>query len=121
MKTAKLVSHVEGQIYFLEALVNSSSWGMAKVMHKVLLKATKATFVHANFIVVNADEVTTIDNTQWLSIHLYMVQGWKNISILLCVESIGVFTTSNNIFGLMVKGLLKFGGLKVGGIGKGAS
>jgi hypothetical protein len=36
---------------------------MAKVMHKVLFKATKATCVRANFIVVSADEVTTIDNT----------------------------------------------------------
>ncbi len=87
--------------------IDSSNWSMAKVMHNVLLKATKATFVHANFIVVNVDEITTIDNTQWLSIHLYTVQGWKRIPILLCVESIVVFATSNNIFGLMVKGLLK--------------
>jgi hypothetical protein len=42
-----------------------------------------------------------------------MVQGWKSVPILLCVESIGVFTTSNNIFELMVKGLLKFGGLRL--------
>jgi hypothetical protein len=53
-----------------------------------------------------------------------MVQGWKRIPIFLCVESIRVFATSNNIFGLMVKGvvtcsvvyrhdkgLFKFGGL----------
>jgi hypothetical protein len=39
-----------------------------------------------------------------------MVQGWKKIPILLCVESIGVFATFNNIFGLMVKGLFEFGG-----------
>ncbi len=47
---------------------------MAKVMHIVLLEATKVTFVVAPFIAVNANEVTTIDNTQWLSIHLYVVQ-----------------------------------------------
>jgi hypothetical protein len=84
---------------------------MVKVMHNVLLKATKATFVCVNFIAIRANEVTIIDNTQWLSIHLYMVQGWKRIPILLCVESIRVSTKSNNIFRLMVKGLSKFGGL----------
>ncbi len=36
---------------------------MAKVMHVVLLEATKTTFVVAPFIIVNVDEVTTIDNT----------------------------------------------------------
>ncbi len=95
---------------------------MVEVMYDVLLEAIKATFACANFIAVNANEVTTIDNTQWLSIHLYVVQGWKKIPSLLCVESIRVFATLDNIFGLMVKGLLEFGEwVKVGGIGKKAS
>jgi hypothetical protein len=81
------------------------------MMHDVLLEATKAVFACANFIAISADEVTTIDYTQWVLIHLYVVQGWKKIPIPVCVESIGVFATSNNIFGLMVKGLLEFGGL----------
>lgn len=83
-----------------------------EVMHKVLLEATKATFAFANFNVVSVDEVTTIDNTQWLSIHLYVVHGWKRIMILLCVEIIGVSSTFDNVFRLMVKGLLEFGGLR---------
>jgi hypothetical protein len=84
---------------------------MVEVMHDVLLEATKAAFACANFIDVSVNEVTTIDNTQWLSIHLYMVQGWKKIPILLCVESIRASTTLNTIFGLMIKGLLEFCGL----------
>jgi hypothetical protein len=36
---------------------------MAEVMHFVLLEATKETFFVAPFIVVNANEVTMIDNT----------------------------------------------------------
>ncbi len=62
---------------------DSSSWGMAKVMHNVLLKATKVAFVHANFTAFSVDAVTTINITQWLSIHLNMVQGRKRIPILL--------------------------------------
>jgi hypothetical protein len=55
------------------------SWAMVEVIHELLLKATKATLVFATFIVINANEVTTINNIQWLSIHLYVVQGWKRI------------------------------------------
>jgi hypothetical protein len=33
------------------------------------------------------------------------------------VEIVGIFATSNNVFGLMVKNLLKFGGLKLEELG----
>jgi hypothetical protein len=35
---------------------------MVKVMHAMLLEATKAKFVVTTFIVVSVNEVTTIDN-----------------------------------------------------------
>jgi hypothetical protein len=76
---------------------------MAKMKPRVLLEATKATFAIASFITFNADEVITIDNIQWLSIHLYVVQKQRRILILLCVERMDVFATSTNIFGLMLK------------------
>jgi uncharacterized protein related to proFAR isomerase len=53
----------------------------------------------------------TIDDTQWLSIHLYLVQAEKRILIFLCVETIGVSTTYDNVFGLLLKTLAGFGGL----------
>jgi hypothetical protein len=74
---------------------------MAKVMHIILLKVTKVAFVTTSFLVINVNEVTMIDNIQWISITLYMVQAWKRIPILLFVETIHVFDTSNNIFSLM--------------------
>jgi hypothetical protein len=46
---------------------------MVEVMHCVMLEAIKASFVIASFIAIGANEVTTIENTQWLSIHLYVV------------------------------------------------
>jgi hypothetical protein len=84
---------------------------MAKVMHGVLLEATKVTFVATSFITVSADEVMAIDNTQWLFIHLYMLQNWKRIPILLCMEIVNTFATFDNIFALMLKCLGDLGGL----------
>jgi hypothetical protein len=66
---------------------------MVEVMHELLLETTKVTFVFATFIIINANEVTTLNNTQWLSIHLYAVQGWKRIPILLYVEIVADYAT----------------------------
>ncbi len=47
-----------------------------------------------------------------------MVQEWKRIPILFCVEIIGVLcSTFNNIFYLMVKFLQDFGGLRLENLG----
>jgi hypothetical protein len=48
---------------FLENVGRIFRLGHGWVTHEVLLEATKATFASTNFIVVNANEVTTIDNT----------------------------------------------------------
>jgi hypothetical protein len=44
---------------------------MVHVMHNVLLDVTKATFAYATYIGISIYEVTTINNIQWLSMHLY--------------------------------------------------
>jgi hypothetical protein len=59
---------------------------MEKAMHVMLMEVTKAivpktTFHYANFIVTNVDEVMTMSNTQWLSIHFYMVKSGKRINV----------------------------------------
>jgi len=41
---------------------NSSSWGMVKIVHLMLLNNTKATFVTTTFIAISAYEVTLVDN-----------------------------------------------------------
>jgi hypothetical protein len=90
---------------------DSSSWGMVEVMHSVLLNVTKATFPSIAYTSISTNEVKTINNTQWLSIHLYVGQAWKRILILLCVGTIRVLATFDNIFALMVETCLDFGGL----------
>jgi hypothetical protein len=60
-----------------------------------LLEATKATFVFATFIVINANEITTIDNVQWLSIHLYVMEEASNFA--LCWSNWGFQNTLQGI------------------------
>jgi hypothetical protein len=84
---------------------------MVEIMHDILLDSTKTTFVFASFIVVFANEVMTINNTQWLFIHMYVIQQWKRILILLCVQIVGMSATFDNIFFFMLKCLIEYGGL----------
>ncbi len=58
---------------------NSSSWGMVEVMHNLLINVTKATLAFVAYTSISTYEVRTINNIQWLSIHLYVVQAWKRI------------------------------------------
>jgi hypothetical protein len=40
----------------------------------------KVAFTTITFKTINANEVNaSIDNIQWLSIHLYVVQSWKRV------------------------------------------
>jgi len=41
---------------------DNSSWTMAKFMHQVVMRATKATILVTHYIVLSCDEVFTIDN-----------------------------------------------------------
>jgi hypothetical protein len=42
---------------------------------------------------------------------MYVIQQWKRISILLCVQIVGKLATLDNIFYLMLKCLVEYGGL----------
>jgi len=105
-------------VYNLPCFHPTSNWGMVEALHVMFLEATKITFVIANYSVINVDEVTTIDNTQWLSIRLYMVQKWKKILMFFYVEIISQSAISNNIFSLVLKCMINFGGLRLEEFGK---
>ncbi len=54
---------------------------MTKCMHKHVFAKTCITIQNAKFILINFDEVTTIDCQSWMGIHVYVVEGWKHIHI----------------------------------------
>jgi len=57
---------------------NFARWGMIESMNELLLKSTQiVVIVVVNFIRVNVNESIAIDNTFWIFLHLYVVQGWK--------------------------------------------
>jgi len=51
----------------------------------------------ANFLFVSVDEVTTIDNASWISLHIYVVQFWKRIFLLTSMEKLEMKRTIDNV------------------------
>jgi len=43
------------------------------VMCELMLKKTQSAILGARFISLNVDEITTIDNQSWISIHVYVM------------------------------------------------
>ncbi len=46
---------------------------MVQHMHDIILEATKFIIGVAQYLSITCDEVSTIDNQSWLSIHAYVV------------------------------------------------
>jgi len=59
---------------------------------------------------VSIDEVTTIDCQGWIVIHMYVVEGWKHIHILLTLEQVLFGAIANNLTKVIVGSLLQYGG-----------
>jgi hypothetical protein len=59
---------------------------MAEIMHNIVKAATADAVKAANFISISCDEVTSVDNKSWLSLHAYIIKEWSQIPILLSLE-----------------------------------
>jgi hypothetical protein len=48
---------------------------MTEFMHQAVMKATRAIVQVAHYIALSYDEVSIVDNQEWLSIHYYVVKN----------------------------------------------
>jgi hypothetical protein len=63
--------------------IKISGWGMAKSMHDVMLENTKIIMQKFGFFALSANKQTTINNQQWINVHIYVMKKWVQIPILL--------------------------------------
>jgi hypothetical protein len=54
---------------------DSFTWQMANCMQNMVLATTKHVVQKTNFFPLNYEEVTTINNYSWISIHAYVVEN----------------------------------------------
>jgi hypothetical protein len=62
-------------------------------------------------IFVSIDEITIMHYQRWIIIHVYVVEGWKCIPILLTLKQVLLNAIANNLIKVIMKSLLQYGSL----------
>lgn len=68
---------------------NSIGWEMTSYMHELVVKKTRDLVQVARFISFSYDEVTTLDQQFWVSIHAYMIENWLHIHFVVILTMSG--------------------------------
>lgn len=60
----------------------------------------------SHLLSISCDEVTSIDKGAWISIHMYVVQNWQRIPILINFEHVLKEVGVDSLMALVVKALV---------------
>jgi hypothetical protein len=70
---------------------------MVEAMHDFVFWSTYLAMQKAWFIFVFYNEVTTIDNQSWILTHVYVVERWKRLQILLTLQQVLKGSNADNL------------------------
>jgi hypothetical protein len=59
---------------------------------------------------LSANELTTIDNQQWINVHIYVMKKWVWIPILLTFQDVEMGVATDNFTNIILQNLTKFKG-----------
>jgi hypothetical protein len=86
-------------------------WQFANAMAAVCSDHLKRDMQNATFISASADEVTTVDNQQWFSVHVYFAVNFSRESHLLCIRRVDDDSTTQNLTEMITEQLFMHGGV----------
>ena len=95
----------------LKHWTEGSGWEMAESLMNVVQTKTREIVSVAPYFSVSCDEVTTLDNQSWISIHVYTISDWERVSYLLNLERVTEGGGAENIAKMIVSALTNQGGL----------
>lgn len=84
---------------------------MDAYMYKQIVEEHKHLISLARFIVVTVDEVTAVDNSSHLFVHIYVVQNWIRVPLLICLQRFEGSLNDETITDLIVGSIAAEGGL----------
>ena len=90
----------------------SSGWEIGETMDNTIQETVRAEIRFSPFFAISLDEVTTIDNSQWLAIHIYTYNNFSRKCHYLCVSKIEGISNAQNLIEIILANLLTFGGLE---------
>jgi hypothetical protein len=86
-------------------------WKMAESLFNIVQEMTKEVVSTTPYFSITYDEVTTLNNQYWISIHIYTIQGWKRVPMLLCLQRVMEVGGADNITKMILGALTNEGGL----------
>jgi hypothetical protein len=66
---------------------DGAGWIMAEHMYSCVQDQMKAMIQAASYIAVTVDETSTCDNRSYIAVHVYVMQNWARIPLLISVEA----------------------------------
>jgi hypothetical protein len=75
-------------------------------MQELVFTKTRLASELTKFFFVSIDEVITVDCQGWINVHVYVVEGWECIPILLTLEQMVFGATINNLIKVIMASLL---------------
>jgi hypothetical protein len=92
---------------------DSAGWEFAESFYNIVQRRTKLVVSGAKYLSLSCDEVSTVDNQSWISIHAYVLVNWKRVPLLLSLERLTEGSTAASITKVIVNALVRDGGLSV--------
>jgi len=90
---------------------DNSGWVMAFYMYKQVTNEMRRLIVATRYIAISVDEVTTVDNNSYLSVHIYIVQDWVWVLLLVLLECIDCIPNVVNLTRLIIDAIGSGGSL----------
>ncbi len=82
---------------------------MVECMCKKYNKKLKKVIISFKYLALSCDEVITIDNQSWVSIHCYVVQDWCCLFLLIFRKQVTKGKGLNNLIKILIGALEKHG------------
>ena len=90
---------------------DNSGWAMADVMYALVKAKLQETLTAARYFAITVDEVTSVDNQSWMSIHIYVMKDWIRQPYLLGLKCVTDGGSASNLTEVIVEAMKTDGGI----------
>jgi len=84
---------------------------MASYMSRVVVEEIKNLIRAASFVAITVDEVTSVDNGSYLSVHCYTVNDWVRVPHMISLGRVDCAPNARNLTKLIIEAIKNGGGL----------
>jgi hypothetical protein len=84
---------------------DGAGWELADCLYYQIQAKTKLVMQAARFFSITCDEVTSLDNQAWISIHGYVCENWTRVPLLLSLERVVDGTGADSLTKIIVEAI----------------